>query len=303
MTIRQLVFCFEVYFFMEFFFIEKNGCNSVVKLEYLANHRSMCNNNPDSTITCNKGCNLPMKRSDQESRCIEHLKNRINSQDEDISRLSKTLQGQSLDNSELKEQVANLQTTVFLQRAEITSLELEKLDSIVAPFSKVRFLLNADSDIVWNVFDNMKEISNPGLGILESDNKLKSGFAQLAHFLTPSRPSFSLCVANNGTLIGMGLTDWAYSGTVKFDDSFLYLNNGSVLLNNKIIRSGEPWEEGDYISCEIESSVNVPTDSCISGPHCLMNQKVSFYRNFKEITTISSAELPGLFPTVWIGPI
>ncbi|XP_037024144.1 E3 ubiquitin-protein ligase NRDP1-like [Bradysia coprophila] len=268
---------------------EEYGCNMAVKLENLDNHRSICNNNPDTEITCNKGCDLPIRRRDLANNCLVHLKNRIHGQDEKISHLSTTVSEQRARRKDLMTDIAREQSMIVACEDEI-----EKLHKLVSPISKVRLLLNVDKDI-FQISENLKTHHNQG--ILENEDKSHNGVAQLVHQLEPSNPSFSLCVLNIGPFIAMGLAGRESSGSAILDTSLVYLNDGAVLFRKQVIRTGEAWKEGDHISCNVNFPINGSND--LSSHN--RNKEVSFYKNFKKIVTIPSVELPGYFPTVFIG--
>ncbi|KAG4072021.1 hypothetical protein HA402_010958 [Bradysia odoriphaga] len=257
-----------------------NGCSDTVKLENLASHRTTCTNNPDAVIQCDQGCNLQIKRSDQSSQCAQHFLDKINSQDAKISGLSKEVIDQRAANDVLKEQVEELNDFAYQLQQDIARLT-------GAPTSKVRFLINVNRAIVWKTIDNMK--TNGSNGILENDDRTKRAVAQLAHCLEPSYPSFGLCVLNSGhsgPMIGIGLTEGS-----EIESGFLYLNDGRVFLDETIVHVGEAWEEGDHICCDIKFPVN--------GDKI---RYISFFRNSKEVFTISSERIHAMLPTVWLGP-
>ncbi|XP_037034298.1 E3 ubiquitin-protein ligase COP1-like [Bradysia coprophila] len=266
----------------------ERGCKTVVKLENLSTHVSECIMNPNAEMNCTKGCNLRIKRRDQAADCFEHFNIKMQSQNLEISELSQLVNGHRAEKDKLKEEITKLEDTVSLQRQEIDSLDIGR-------FSRVRLLLTADSDIAWQYTENLK--TNHIQGVLESNDKSKKAIAQLAHQLEPSRLGFSVCVLNNGSLIGMGLAGRSTTPRQTLDRDLLYVNSGTIFFNGSKAYSGEEWKEGDHIGCYVQ----FPTD----GPSFLsatsIKGSISFYRNFECVTVLESVELLRMFPTVCIG--
>ncbi|KAG4067423.1 hypothetical protein HA402_009660 [Bradysia odoriphaga] len=263
---------------------QEQGCDKVVKLEHLPNHLLTCNYRPNAQIICKKGCNLQIIRRDLASSCFVHFENKIRCQEVEILQLSGKLNDQSAKITKLKETVIQQQT------------ELERLGNVVAvdPFSRIRFFLQGET--VWQTFVNIK--TNYDQRVLETDDKSKDGVAQLAHHLEPTYPYFSLCVLNNGPLIGMGLTSRYWGGPWHNGRAVVYRSNGTVHLNGEIVYYGEEWKESDLIGCGIRFPANRPTEESVNGSP--MNLQVSFYKNFEEIKIVFPASLSVLYPTIWI---
>lgn len=256
----------------------------IVKLDNLNNHQQTCNYNPDGEIQCSNGCNLQITRRDQTNNCHAHFNNRIQTQTVEISNLRMATKEKQEENSELKEQVNELQRLACQQQQTIDTLTFTSI-------RKVRFLSN--KDIVWQTFENIKAHHDPGM--LESNDRSKLGVAQSAHCVD-SDHHFSICVLSSSKLTGMGLTG---TGT-NVDKNLVYESNGSVRVNGALVHIIEQWDEGDFVSCNVKFSGRINNQYHTQGS---ASGEITFSKNYKCVFTAYLPDVSHFFATVLIYPM
>lgn len=75
--------------FKYFFPSEPKGCQGIFALEHLQDHLLKCVYNPDTEISCDKGCDLKVTRREyEENNCLTHLADKVRRQQKEIAKLS-----------------------------------------------------------------------------------------------------------------------------------------------------------------------------------------------------------------------
>lgn len=146
---------------------EQQGCETVVQLEHLQTHIINCTRNPNAEVVCDKGCNLKMRLHEYETHnCLTQISSRLIQRDLEISRLNALTTCLEEENRQLNDEL---------------NRQREENKQINDANRRLRLQINQFL-LKWQRSENIK-FSGEAFDVLETDNKSRTVFAQLAYSL------------------------------------------------------------------------------------------------------------------------
>ncbi|XP_037027733.1 E3 ubiquitin-protein ligase NRDP1-like isoform X2 [Bradysia coprophila] len=252
--------------------MDSMGCDTIVPLENLKSHLTVCTYKPNMTVVCDKGCNLVMTRLEYQKSCFAHLSTYLS------DKFEKELE-------EMKNQIEQLNGKINRQG--------ESMARLVARTSA------ATPKLTWRRIYNMN-MSSDEPNILEplNTNSFCWAFVQFTRLET-STTSCRIQVMNIGDdeYVVIGLAHHKH-----FDElpghrvgSIGYYSRGEIVVNGKAEVGLEKWKNGDIIECGVLFQNNSLNDDFVTG-------EVYFSINRKTVTK-KKMKIPhdGFFPTIRMG--
>ncbi len=279
-------------------------------MEHLKNHLINCQYTSNLEIVCDKGCNLTVKRCDYKFNCIVHLADRLRSQDENINRFNRAVNGHyrqqvvklNAEVSHLQAQVSKLSRDVISQQKCITKLndELKRSQPCDEEIQRLRSETKFTTTLQWQKTFNMN-ISVDEPNILEFGHNTGSAYAQSLHPLTPTNHCFKIQIlsdcGHNSVGIGIGLTQKGHPSNIPpghSDGSIGYRCCGELYYDKCESIASHACKVNDHIECGIKYAKTFVNNG---------NRSVVVY--FSKNGIIFSKKMirmpvDGLFPTVFL---
>lgn len=226
------------------FFLDPDGCDSVVKLEHLQHHLNSCAYNSDPKSFDD---NKKLSRNDFESmyNCSSHLLHRV---------------------SEMIHQPEHFRDTIHRQKQKLEAQD-NHITQLNDEINRLRLLVSGQQNNVamtvpslwtkqWQKICNMK-ISKDKPNIFESSTEDNGATVQLLNSLQPSNSSFKVEILQQGVIsIGLTSTDHPIHNSMGtamgyYEDSIGYCSKGSIVVDSKEASVSRNWQIGEIIECGI----------------------------------------------------
>lgn len=244
---------------------EPKGCQTVVPLGNLQHHVNSCKHHPNYEVTCNKGCNMKMTRSESENHnCILRQ----------------------------QEEIANLKVKLSRQQGKILDFEEKIRNMSLVLYWQINVNMKISSTCKTNVLENAGK-SSRALAQLSYQLKPEKPYFHVLILEISSFDVIEVALANKRYI-----TDF---GTLLDNRTVSYNSDGKGLIDYNKTRNdlsnqiSSYWEKGDVIKCEVNFGEDISKFE-----DAYRYVEISFFKNQKFVAKEMVCDLwrNSLFPTI-----